>query len=337
MHSFDATTLRQSASPHLKTRTTTQRIMLDVLIALAPAVVWSVLLFGWRVLAHYAVTIAAASLAQWLVSRARHAPARFDLSAIVTGTLLTMSLPVTAPLWFGPMGAVIGILLAKELFGGIGRNFLNPALAGRAALRLLFAATMTQNPLPTPLISLPVFQFTASGVDAVTAATPLWVLKSGDMLSGEGLWASFLGLTAGKIGETSALLLLIGALYLVLRGIIRLRISATMLAAIALMAWMFGSPNGFMRADWHIVLGHLLGGATILGAFFMATDYSSSPSTPAAQYAYGAGLGIVTMLFRFFSGYSEGFTFAALLMNLTVPLLNRYVTPRVLGVSSRGK
>lgn len=328
--------LQKAASPHIRARRTTRNVMMDVLIALTPSVIWSVLLYGFRVLPHYMLTIGTAVMADTLIRTVRKSRARFDFSPIVTGMLLTMSLPVTAPLWFGPFGAAIGILLAKELFGGIGRNFLNPALAGRAVLRLLFETQMTQNPAPTPLIGLPIWMPMAEGIDAMSHATPLWVLKDGALLSGDGLLASFLGLTAGKLGETSALLLLlIGAAYLVIRGVIRLRVPVAMLGSMAVMAWLFGSPAGFMQADWRTVAGHVIGGASILGAFYMATDYGSSPSAPLAQVLFGVGLGVITMLFRFFSGYSEGFTFAALIMNLTVPLMNRYIRPRVLGEAGR--
>lgn len=307
----------KKASPHLRRPGSTRAVMGHVLIALAPAVLGSVYLFGAAVLPLYLLSIAtalAADAAVQLIKTRR--VARFDLSPVVTGTLLTMSLPVTVPLWFPVLGSALAILVGKELFGGIGFNFLNPALLGRAVLRLAFSDAMMQNPVP---------------VDAVAGATPLMTIKETGTLSGASLWDSFVGTVGGKLGETSALLLLLGAVWLVAFGVIRLRISLSMLGAIAVMAFAFGGPAGLFSAGWQAVLGHLLGGATVLGAFFMVTDYSSSPSDPRAQVLFGALCGVATMLFRLYSPWSEGFTFAVLIVNFSVPLMNRWMRPRVLG------
>lgn len=236
-----------------------------------------------------------------------------------------MSLPVTVPLWFPVLGSALGILVAKELFGGIGFNFLNPALFGRAVLRLAFSNAMMQNPAPAP----PFGQ--GAVVDALAGATPLAILKQGGSPGNSELWNSFTSLVGGKLGETSALLLLIGAVWLLAFGVIRLRIPLAFLGTIAAMALVFGGPGGLFSADWRVVLQHLLGGASILGAFFMVTDYSSSPTSPLAQVLFGVLCGVATMLFRLYSPWAEGFTFAVLMINLAVPAMNLWIRPRVLG------
>ncbi|MDL2253505.1 RnfABCDGE type electron transport complex subunit D [Ruminococcaceae bacterium OttesenSCG-928-I18] len=318
------------ASPHLRRGSGTRAIMGNVLLALLPATLGSVWFFGPAVLPYYLVAVffalAADALAQFLRKRRVDT---FDLSPVVTGVLLAMSMPLGTPLWFAALGPALGILVAKELFGGIGYNFLNPALLGRAVLRLAFPQQMSMNPAPSPPFGL------GQSVDAVASATPLITLKEGGTLSAADLLDSFLGMAAGKIGETSALLLLLGAVWLLAKGIIRLRIPLAFLAGIALMAFVFGGNEGLFGAGWQTVLGHLLGGATMLGAFFMVTDYGSSPSAPLAQILFGALCGVVTMLFRLYSPFPEGFTFAVLIVNFSVPLLNRVIRPRVLGEKNR--
>lgn len=319
-------------SPHLRSPRTTRGVMGHVLIALAPAVLGSVYFFGFRVLLIYLVSVGTALCTDAAVQLVKtRSVSRFDLSPIVTGVLLAVSLPANIPLWFPAVGAVLGILIAKELFGGIGFNFLNPALFGRAVLRLAFSDAMMQNPQPAPPFGL------GAGVDAVAGPTPLMVLKQGGSLTGTQLLDSFTGNVAGKLGETSVLLLLIGVVWLLAFGIIWLRIPLAMLGAIAVMAFIFGGPAGLFSAGWRVVLGHLIGGTSILGAFFMATDYSSSPSSPLAQVLFGALCGVLIMLFRLFSPWSEGFTFAVLIANLAVPAMNRWIRPRVLGEGVKPK
>lgn len=316
----------RQTSPHLRHARGVQAIMGHVLIALAPAVLGSVFFFGPAVLPLYLLSIASALAADAAVQLIKtRRVARFDLSPVVTGTLLAMSLPATVPWWFPVLGSALAIVVAKELFGGIGFNFLNPALFGRAVLRLAFPGAMMQNPTPAPPFG------TGAAVDAVAGATPLMVLKEGGALSNTELWDSFLGLVGGKLGETSALLLLAGAVWLLALGIIRPRIPLATLGTIAVLAVVLGGPAGLFSGDWRVVLGHLLGGASLLGAFFMVTDYSSSPSAPSAQVLFGVLCGAAIMLFRLYSPWSEGFTFAVLLVNLAVPAMNRWVRPRVLG------
>lgn len=314
------------ATPHLGTRTTTRTIMGDVLIALSPAFIGSLYFFGFGVLPYYLVGILSAVVVDLAAQWVRHRTfSGFDLSAIVTGTLLVMSLPLGVPLWFAALGSAFGVLVAKELFGGIGRNFLNPALTGRLLLRLVFSQQMLQNPLPNPPFGF------GGGVDAMASATPLAMAKETGIVGNATLLDSFLGNTGGKIGETSALLLLIGAAWLIGRGVIRLRIPLSLLGATAVMAFVFGGQNGLFSAGYGVVLAHLLGGSTMLATFYMATDYGSSPSAPAAQYLFGALVGVINMLFRLYSPWAEGMTFALLIANCAVPLLNRLVRPRVLG------
>ncbi|MCC8179520.1 MAG: RnfABCDGE type electron transport complex subunit D [Planctomycetes bacterium] len=313
-------------SPHLHTSTKANTIMRDVVIALLPAAIGSVYLFGAQVLPYYFISIGVAVLLDWLCRKVRKVRYRFDYTPVVTGMLLAMSIPANVPLWFPILGIFVAIVVAKELFGGVGRNFLNPAVTGRCVLRLLFVEEMTRNIWPRIGAPQP-----PPGLDATTGATPLMYLQDGISLTNEALSASFYGITGGKIGETSALLLLIGAAYLLVRKVIRLRIPVTLIATIAAIAWLWGGPDGFMSANYTHVLGHILGGATMLAAFYMATDYSSSPSTPWGQIIFAVGIGIITMLYRFFSEYSEGLTFAIVIMNLTVPLINRVTRPRVLG------
>ncbi len=313
------------ASPFLRHPVTVEHIMRDVVIALLPAVAFSIYTFGLRVLPYYIISLIIGIALDYLCRKVRTRKRyRFDYSVVVTALLLAMSLPGNVPLWFPIIGMVIAIVVAKELFGGIGKNFLNPAIAGRFVLRLVFVQQMTQNIWPRLSIPVP------EGIDAVTGATPLMLLVEGDRLTNAQLWASFLGNTGGKIGETSAVLLLVGAAYLLYRNVIRARIPFTLIGTIALIAWMFGG-DGLFRADLNTVIGHVLGGATILAAFYMATDYSSSLAAPLAQYIFAIGIGIITMLFRFYSEYSEGLTFAIIIMNCTVPLMNRYIHPRVVG------
>lgn len=314
------------ASPHLRRKNSARRIMGHVLIALAPAVLGSLYLFGPAVVPLYLLSIASALAADALVQLVKtRRVSRFDLSPVVTGTLLAMSLPVTVPPWFPVLGSALAIWVAKELFGGIGFNFLNPALLGRAVLRLAFSNEMMQNPLPSPPFGM------GQAVDVLAGATPLMAVKESGAFSNAQIWDSFTGLVGGKLGETSVLLLLIGVVWLVALGIIRLRIPLAMLCAIAVMAFVLGGPDGLFSGGWRVVLGHLMGGTTILGAFFMVTDYSSSPSAPRAQILFGVLCGVAIMLFRLYSPWSEGFTFAVLIVNCSVPLLNRWMRPRVLG------
>lgn len=310
------------ATAHIRKSVKTRAVMGSVLLALAPAVIGSVYFFGAAALLYYIIAIAAALFADAVVQLIRRKQIdTFDASPIVTGTILTMALPMGAPLWLPVLGSFLAIWVAKEPFGGLGKNFLNPALFGWAMLRMLFPGIMTQNPSPQPLfgaVTMP---------DGVASATTLMLLKEGQTLTGDQLINSLLGLTPGKLGVTSALLLIVGGVWLIGRRVIRPRIPLAFLSSIAFMAFALGGPSGPFSGNWQTVLGHLLSGATMLGAFFIITDYSSSPNAPVPQYIFGVLCGVGTVLFRLYGPWAEGLTFAVLLSNLTVPLFNRAARP----------
>lgn len=311
------------ASPHLTDVDDTSIIMKRVLIALSPAALASIFFYGFPVVLLYLIGMVTCQLCEMLVFIFKAQPISFDYSAIVTAVLLVMSLPANVPYWYPILGGAVAIIVAKELFGGIGRNFLNPALAGRMVLRLLFVEEMTTNVMPN-------IPFSIKGLDVVSSATPLMVLKEGEKLANDELINSLIGFVAGKAGETSAILLLLGGGYLLYKKVISWHIPISMLGTIALLALVFGG-EGIFNGDWRIVLGHLLGGAAIVAAFFMATDYSSSPTTPLGEVLFGIGCGVATMAFRLLGSYSEGVTFAILLMNLSVPFIDYFMIPKIFG------
>ena len=305
-----------SSSPHLRDRVTTRSIMQDVCIALCPAALASILLFGYRSAILMAVSIAACVLTEWVCCKAmRQKVTTGDFSAVVTGLLLAMNLPANAPVWMPVIGAVVAIALVKMLFGGIGQNFMNPALLARAVLALSWATIMTKYP-KSAFGSL-------AGVDGVSGATPL----AGGEYSVADL---FLGNVPGVLGETCKLALLIGAAYLLYKQIISWHIPVAFIAAFAV-CYLIGS--GF---DVNLVVRQILSGGLILGAFFMATDYSTSPTTDFGKLLFGAGCGILLFIFRFARADASGFTsewcsFAILLMNVVSPLIERITMPKSFG------
>lgn len=312
------TKLTQVASPHLFTQTRTSTIMKTVCLALLPAICASIFFFGLAAVKIYVASILTCFGTEFIWRKWRKRETLADSSWLVTALLLAMSLPVSVPFWYPIIGGVIAIIGAKELFGGLGKNFLNPALAGRAVLRLIFAKEMSENVQPQLPFGLP-------QVDVVSSATPLMIVEKGDSLDLSQLLESIVGFVAGKNAETSALLLLAGGIFLLVKKVITWQIPVSMLATISVTA-LFTSHGELTQ-----VAGHLLGGATLLGAFFMATDYCSSPSTSTGEIIFGIGCGVVVMAFRLFSSMPEGMTFAILLMNCTTPLLDRWLIPRVFG------
>jgi electron transport complex protein RnfD len=304
--------LRVSVSPHIKKPEDVPRIMADVIIALIPATVVGAVLFGLSALLVVVYCTGAAILFEAIFCKIRGRELTIrDLSAAVTGLLLALNLPSSAPLWLCMIGSLVAIGIGKCVFGGLGSNPFNPALVGRVFLLISFPLHMT---------TWPVTQFMQT--DAVTCATPLAIVKEG----AEGAFTYldlFLGNTGGCIGETSALALLIGALYLLVRRVISWHIPISYIVTVALFSAIFGRDPLF----------HILAGGLIIGAFFMATDYVTSPLTPKAQILFGIGCGIITMVIRLFGGYPEGVSFSILLMNATVPLLNRWriLAPRRFG------
>ena len=315
-----------SSSPHTHSPITTQTIMRDVLIALAPALIGSVVFFGPRALLVTLVSAAACVAFEWLWCRLMKQDNKtYDLSAVVTGVLLAFVCPPTIPYWMIIMGDLFAIILVKMLFGGIGKNFVNPALAGRA---FMFSWPVAMSTWVKVGISnaAPVF----GGADIVTAATPLSFMHQGQMPNVT-VAQAFFGNVGGCIGETSALLLLAGFLYLLWRKVITVRIPLTYIGTVAVLTFLF--PQGQDRVQW--MAYQLFTGGLMLGAIFMATDYVTSPVTKLGQIVYGMGCGVLTVLIRYFGGYNEGVSYAILVMNCCVVLLDRIGRPTKFGAPKK--
>ena len=317
-----------SSSPHVHSPVTTQTIMRDVLIALTPALVGSVVFFGFRALLVTLISAAACVFFEWLYCRLMKMHCKvYDLSAVVTGVLLSFVCPPTIPYWMIIVGDAFAIILVKMLFGGIGKNIVNPALAGRAFMFSWPVAMSTW--VKVGFQNAPGILSTA---DAVTAATPLAAMHQGyiDPAAGSVL-DMFLGNVGGCIGETSALLLLVGFVYLLARKVITARIPLAYIGTVAVLAFLF--PMGNDRITW--MAAQLFGGGLMLGAIFMATDYVTSPITKLGQVVYGIGCGILTIVIRYFGGYNEGVSYAILIMNCCVVLLDRIGRPTKFGAPKK--
>ena len=315
-----------SSSPHVHSPVTTRTIMRDVLIALAPSLAWAVYQFGFRALMVTLVSVAASVFFEWLWCRLakRHCKI-YDLSAVVTGTLLAFVCPVTIPYWTIVLGAAFAIILVKMLFGGLGRNIVNPALAGRA---FLFSWPTVMNTWVKPgFQNAPGLLSTA---DAVTAATPLANMHQG-LMPEVSAWDLFLGNVGGCLGETSALLLLVGFGYLLARKVISPRIPVVYIGTVAVLSFLF--PQGNDRIGW--MLAQVFSGGLMLGAIFMATDYVTSPVTKLGQLVYAVGCGVLTILIRYFGSYNEGVSYAILVMNACVVLLDRIGRPVKFGAPKK--
>lgn len=298
--------LNVSSSPHVRSKDTTKSIMTDVCIAMLPATAFGVYLFGIRALLVVIATVLACVVSEYVCEKVLNKPITIgDMSAVVTGMILALNMPASIPLWIPMLGGVFAIVVVKQLYGGLGQNFMNPALAGRCFLLISFAGKMSN--------------FT---LDGWTGATPLAVLKSGGKVD---LAAMFIGTIPGTIGEVSVIALLIGAVYMVYRKVISLRIPVTYIATVAVFTFIFG---GF---DVNYTLAHVFGGGLIFGAFFMATDYVTSPITPKGQIVFGIVLGVLTGLFRMFGGSAEGVSYAIIISNLVVPLIERFTLPVAFG------
>jgi len=318
-------TLTVSSSPHIRSKESVSRIMLDVVLALIPAGIAAVLVFGWRVVLVIGISVFFAVATEALIQKLTKQPVTInDWSTVVTGILLAYNLPPTAPLWLPAIGSIIAIALVKQAFGGLGQNFMNPALAARAILLAAWPVQMTDWMIPGENAG-----GAATAVDALSSATPLEILKAG---AGDAvlpsLWNAFIGNIGGCIGEVSSLALLLGAVYLLYRRVISWRIPFTYIGTVALLTWMFGGDGGLFTGNgiYHIFVGGL-----ILGAFYMATDYSSSPVTPKGQVIMGVGCGILTAVIRLLGGYPEGVSYSILIMNIATPLIDKYTMPRVFG------
>lgn len=303
-----------SSSPHVRSKDTTSRIMLYVIIALLPTSLFGIYNFGIRALILILVTIASCVASEWVFNKIVHKKDTIsDLSAVVTGLLLALNLPATLPWWEAALGGVFAIVVVKCLFGGLGQNFMNPALGARCFLLIAFAADMTN--------------FT---IDAYTGATPLAAMRNGEAVNTMDM---LIGRTGGTIGETSAICILIGAIFLILMGVIDLRIPASYIITFVVFIILFGG-HGF---DANYITAQLCGGGLMLGAFFMATDYVTSPITPRGQIVFGICCGILTGLFRCFGANAEGVSFAIILSNLLVPMIEKYTVPRAFGQVKEAK
>ncbi len=305
-----------TSSPHVRDPRTVRGLMLDVVISLVPAVIAGAVLFGLRSLLVILTSIVSAVVSEMIYQKmVKRSVTITDYSAVITGLLLALTLPPNVPVWIPIIGSVFAIIIVKQLFGGLGTNFVNPALAARAFLLAAWPLHMTQDWV-TPMT-----------YDAVTSATPLLAFNGtgqADLTLGKLL----LGQRLGSLGETSIVALLLGGIYLVIRDVIDFRIPIGYLGSLAIGTWIFGAPGTFFQGD---PLGAICLGGAFLGAFFMATDYVTSPVTSRGRLYMGIGAGIITLVIRLWGGYPEGVTYAILFMNLVTPLIDRYVVPRYYG------
>ena len=310
-----------SSSPHIRAKDTSAKIMLYVIIALLPASIFGVYNFGLRALLLIAVCIATCVASEWIFEKIVHKKSTItDFSAVLTGLLLALNLPYTLPIWQAVLGSMFAIVIVKMLFGGLGQNFMNPALGGRCFLMLSFSSVMTSFTVKEGSNWL-----YGISVDAASSATPLMDVKEGGYPS---LLKMFLGTTTGTIGETSTAALLLGAIYLLLRRVIDWKIPVIYIATFAVFDILYMVIAG---AAAYPLLYELCGGGLMLGAFFMATDYVTSPITSKGKVIYAILLGLLTGLFRFFGESAEGVSFAIIIGNLFVPLIERYTVPKAFG------
>ena len=304
--------MKVSSNPHIRSRVTTSNIMLAVVIALLPAAGFGIYNFGLDALILILVTVSSTVLTEFLYEKAMHRPVTIgDFSAVVTGLLLALNLPSTLPWWVAVIGGIFAILVVKMLFGGLGQNFMNPALGARCFLLISYTSLMCN------------FE-----TDTYTGATPLASLKAGENVN---ILDMVIGRTAGTIGETSMVAIVIGACFLILLGIIDLKISGSYLVSFLLFLTFFGG-HGF---DPAFLSAHLAGGGLMLGAFFMATDYVTRPVTKKGQYVYGVLLGILTGIFRIFGPSAEGVSYAIILSNIVVPLIEKVTLPTAFGKEAK--
>lgn len=303
-----------TSSPHIRGKRNTQQIMLDVVIALLPALLAGTMIFGMSALLVTLVCAAAAVAAEWVCGMILyHRNTVKDLSSVVTGLLLALTLPATVPYWLAAIGSVFAIVVVKGLCGGLGKNVFNPALGARAFMMLFWPVHLVRYIAP-------------GSVDGVASATPLHHMVM-PALPEESLGQMFMGNIGGTIGEVCTLALLVGEIYLIVKGIISVRIPAAYLGTVAVLTLIFSKGDNAVL--W--MLYSLLGGGVVLGALFMATDYATSPVTPKGQIIYGIGCGVLTVIFRYFGLFPEGVTYAILLMNACAWAIDRYCAPRRFG------
>jgi len=325
--------LTVSTSPHIKSPDTTRSIMIDVLIALLPSFIWGIYAFGPRALSLGIIAVISAIGFEALYQVLLKKPVTvLDGSAAVTGLLLGMNLPATAPLWIPIVGSFFAIVVVKQLYGGIGRNFMNPALAARAFLMLAWPSELTASPAPFTTSSA--IAVTVETADIVSSATPMQLLKNG-IIPETGLFNLLLGAKPGTIGEVSTLLLIVGGLYLLVRRVITWHTPVSYIATVALISYLF-PQNPAERVEF--VACEVICGGLMLAALFMATDYATTPVTANGRLLFGVGCGLITMFIRYFGGYNEGVTFAILIMNTLVWYIDLLTRPkRFGGVPTNGK
>jgi len=308
---MDEKLITVSSTPHIHSKDTVERIMLDVIIALTPAIAAGLFFFKYRALVLMIISVASCVLFEFLFQKTVKKPITVrDLSAVVTGLLLALNLPAAAPFWLPVVGAFVAIVIAKQLFGGIGQNFVNPALMGRAFLMASYPAHMTN-----------------WTVDGLSSATPLALLKNGAIPGNIDYINAFFGNIGGCIGETSSVALIIGGVYLLARKVITWHIPVAYILTVFNLSFILGRSGFFTGVPFY----EIITGGLLLGAFFMATDYTTSPVTPAGQMIMGIGCGILTVIIRVYGGYPEGVSYSILLMNIAVPLIDKCIKPRVYG------
>ena len=300
--------LHVSSNPHVRDKMTTSKIMQLVVLALLPTTLFGIYNFGLRALLVVVITVASSVFFEWIYDKLMHKKNTItDFSAVVTGLLLALNMPASIPLWMPVLGSAFAIIVVKQLFGGLGQNFMNPALGARCFLLISFTGPMTK------------FIY-----DGVSGPTPLALLKDGETVDTMNM---LIGKIPGTIGETSVIAIIIGAIFLILVGAIDLRIPGTYLVTFVIFITIFGG-HGF---DTDFIIAHLGGGGLMLGAWFMATDYVTSPITKTGQIVYGMCLGILTGLFRLFGGSAEGVSYAIIISNLLVPLIEKVTLPKPFG------
>ena len=316
-----------TSSPHIRAAENTRSIMLDVIIAMMPALIWAIVKFGFRALTLTAVSVVGCMFFEWGYRKLMKKPQSVnDLSAAVTGILLAFVCPVNMPYWMILVGDFFAIVVVKQLFGGLGQNFMNPALGGRAFLMMSYPVAMTTWVLPGKWAGI-----VGANVDGITGATPLSndFMHSGLLPSGVTVKDMFVGNIGGCLGEISALMLIIGGVYLIWRGTIRARVPVAFIGTVAVLTFLF--PKG--GADnLQFMLYSIFGGGLMLGAFFMATDYTTSPVTKTGQLIFGLGCGLLTVFIRYFGSYPEGVCYSIMIMNLVVALIDKAVKPSRFGV-----
>lgn len=326
--------LRVSSSPHIKDEKTVTSVMRDVIIALTPALLGSILFFSFRALVIVLISVLSCVLFEFLYNLALKKKQTIgDLSAVVTGILIAFNLPVAAPIWLPVIAAAFAIIVVKMLYGGIGKNIVNPALAGRIFVFLSFSGLMSDVWVSSGAFfnktaqKIPLF----ANVDVVSSATPLSYLKEGNaaITNDIPLFNAFAGTIGGCIGETSAILLIIGGLYLIYKKIITWHIPVSFLGTVAVITFLFPNISDISRFEFTAY--HLFSGGLMLGAIFMATDYATSPVTPLGRIIYGVGCGLITIFIRYFGGYPEGVSFAILLMNFLTWFIDKNTIPTKFG------